>query len=234
MTNTISCVITDDEPYARKGLANYVGKTPFLELKEQCEDAMELGYYLEQHTVDLLFLDIQMPHISGVDFLKSLSNPPKVIFTTAFKEFAIEGFELDVLDYILKPITYDRFMKAVFKAKDYFDLKAGIDKQEYIFLKSDGRLEKIIFSDVLYFEGMENYVIIQTAGRKIIVHSTLKAVIEKFPAHQFIQTHKSFVVALSRVTSIEGNMLSIEKHEIPVSRQLREHVIRLLVGNKKF
>jgi len=234
MINTISCVITDDEPFARKGLMKYVEKTPFLELKAQCEDTIELGDYLDQHSVDLLFLDIQMPHVSGVDFLRSLVSPPKVIFTTAFKEYAIEGFELDVLDYILKPITYDRFMKSVFKAKDYFDLKAGNDKQEYIFLKSDGRLEKIVFSDVLYFEGMENYVIIHTSGRKIIVHSTLKALIEKFPAHQFIQTHKSFVVSLSRVTSIEGNMLSIEQHEVPVSRQLREHVIHKLVGNKKF
>lgn len=168
MDRPISCIITDDEPYARKGLQAYVAKTRFLDLKGECEDAMELGQMLEKQTVDLLFLDIQMPHISGVEFLRSCVNPPKVIFTTAFKEYAVEGFELDVLDYMLKPISYERFLKAAHKARDYFDLLHDKSEPEYLFVKADSRLEKIVFEEILYLEAMQNYVIIHTPGKRTI------------------------------------------------------------------
>jgi DNA-binding LytR/AlgR family response regulator len=229
MANPISCIITDDEPYARKGLQAYIVKTNFLEMKGQCEDTIELGTLLQQQPIDLLFLDIQMPHISGVDFLRSLVNPPKVIFTTAFKEYAIEGFELDVLDYILKPISYDRFMKAAFKAKDYFDLKNSVDQPPYFFVKANGRMEKIIFEEVLYLEGLENYVIIHTLTQKIITHSTLKALVEKLPKQAFLQTHKSYVAAINKVHAVEGNILHIGTHQVPVSRQLREQVLGRII-----
>ncbi len=231
----ISCIITDDEPFARKGLQGYVEKTSFFDLKAQCEDAMELNEVLKQQPVDLLFLDIQMPHLTGVDFIKSLQNPPKVIFTTAFKEYATDGFDLDVLDYLLKPISFERFMKAAFKAKDYFDQKGGSGIEiGYMFVKSEGKLEKVVFDEVLFVQGMENYVVIQTVNKKIITHSTLKAFGERLPQRKFLQTHKSYFVAYDKVNSIDGNMLDVGTHQVPVSRQLREQVMQLLInrGNK--
>jgi two-component system LytT family response regulator len=230
MNKPITCIITDDEPYARKGLQAYVEKVSYLDLKGQCEDAMELGEMLKQQPVDLLFLDIQMPHITGVEFLRSLLNPPKVIFTTAFKEYAIEGFELDVLDYMLKPISQERFNKAAQKAKDYFDLKGTTTPSDYLFVKADGRLEKVIFNEVLFIEGMENYVIIYTAGKKIITHSTLKSLIEKLPAQAFMQTHKSYIVAINKISAVEGNTLHIGPQQVPISRQLREQVLGRIIN----
>lgn len=229
---SISCIITDDEPFARKGLEGYVAKAGFFDLKAQCEDAMELGMVLAQQPVDLLFLDIQMPHLTGVDFIKSLANPPKVIFTTAFKEYATDGFDLDVLDYLLKPISFERFMKAAFKAKDYFDLRSSNTDTSYLFVKSDGKLEKVVFDEVLYIEGMENYIVIHTLNRKIITHSTLKAFADKLPQRRFLQTHKSYIIAQDKITSIEGNMLNVGQHQVPVSRQLRDQVMRTLINER--
>ena len=141
MSDKISCIITDDEPFARKGLQGYVEKIDFLDLKGSCEDALQLSNMLQQQPVDLLFLDIQMPHITGVEFLRALRNPPKVIFTTAFEHYAIQGFELDVMDYLLKPISYDRFLKAAWKARDYFALREqSTNSAPYLFVKSNGRL----------------------------------------------------------------------------------------------
>ena len=231
--NPISCIITDDEPFARKGLEGYVLKTGFFDLKAQCEDAMELGGVLAQQPVDLLFLDIQMPHLTGVDFIKSLPNPPKVIFTTAFKEYATDGFDLDVLDYLLKPISFDRFMKAAFKAKDYFELRNNSNNADYLFVKSEGKLEKVVFDQVLYIKGMENYVEIHTLNKRIITHSTLKALADKLPQRKFLQTHKSYIIAHSKITSIEGNMLNIGQHQVPISRQLREQVMHSLINQNR-
>jgi DNA-binding LytR/AlgR family response regulator len=232
--NLITCIITDDEPFARKGLQGYVEKTSFFDLKAQCEDAMELSEVLKQQPVDLLFLDIQMPHLTGVEFIRSLQNPPKVIFTTAFKEYATDGFDLDVLDYLLKPISFERFMKAAFKAKDYFDQKGSMGiEMGYMFVKSEGKLEKVVFDEVLFVQGMENYVVIQTANKKIITHSTLKAFGERLPQRKFLQTHKSYFVAYDKVNSIDGNMLNVGIHHVPISRQLREQVMQLLINRGK-
>lgn len=226
MSDKISCIITDDEPFARKGLQGYVEKIDFLDLKGICEDALQLSNLLQNQPVDLLFLDIQMPHITGVEFLKAIRNPPKVIFTTAYTQYAIEGFELDVMDYLLKPISYDRFLKAAWKARDYFTLKEQPDRPApYLFLKSNGRLEKIIFSDILFIEGMENYVAIYLGNRKIITHSTIKSLLEKLPAIQFIQSHKSYVVAIDKINSIEGNTLHVQSYQVPVSKYLRDEVM---------
>lgn len=230
MSDKISCIITDDEPFARKGLQGYVEKIDFLDLKGSCEDALQLSNMLQQQPVDLLFLDIQMPHITGVEFLRALRNPPKVIFTTAFEHYAIQGFELDVMDYLLKPISYDRFLKAAWKARDYFALREqSANAPSYLFVKSDGRLEKIIFSDILFIEGMENYVAIYLENRKIITHSTIKLLLEKLPAKQFIQTHRSYVVAIDKIGSIEGNTLHVQSYQVPVSKYLREEVLGQII-----
>ncbi len=229
--NDISCIITDDEPFARKGLQGYVEKIGFLDLKGTCEDALQLSDMLQKHHVDLLFLDIQMPHITGIEFIKALPKPPKVIFTTAFEQYALQGFELDVIDYLLKPISYERFLKAAWKARDYFALREEKNDPttSYLFVKANGRLEKIIFEEILFIEGMENYVAVHLTDKKLIVHTTIKALFEKLPGGQFIQTHKSYLVAVDKVESIEGNTLHIQQYQVPVSKNLRNEVLRCVL-----
>ncbi|HEY2582024.1 MAG TPA: LytTR family DNA-binding domain-containing protein [Mucilaginibacter sp.] len=230
--NNLTCIITDDEPFARKGLQGYVEKIGFLDLKGVCEDALQLSNLLQQQPVDLLFLDIQMPHITGIEFIKALSKPPKVIFTTAFEQYAIQGFELDVLDYLVKPISYERFLKSAWKARDYFSLREEKSHNSvlYFFAKANGKLEKIVFDEILFIEGMENYAAIYLENKKIIVHTTIKALFEKLPAGQFIQTHKSYIAAINKVESIEGNTLHIQKHQVPISKYMREAVLEKIVS----
>ena len=230
MSTKISCIITDDEPFARKGLEGYIEKIDFFDLKGSCEDAMQLSDMLQKQPVDLLFLDIQMPHITGVEFLRAIRNPPKVIFTTAYQQYAIDGFELDVMDYLLKPIPYERFLKAAWKARDYFALKEQPEiTAPYIFVKAAGKLEKITFAEILFIEGMENYIAIYTESKKIVTHTTIKSLLEKLPAKQFIQTHKSYVVAIDKINIIEGNTLHVQSYQVPVSKYLREEVLGQIV-----
>jgi len=221
----VTCIITDDEPIARKGLQRYIEKIDFLELVDICEDALQLNSVLQTKKIDLLFLDIEMPYLSGVDFLKNLSNAPKVIFTTAYENFALQGFELDVLDYLLKPISFDRFLKSSNKAFDYFNTKVQGDK--YLFVKSEKRLEKIMINDIIFIEALQNYVSIQTSSKKLLVHSTLKAMQEKLPS-RFIQPHKSFIVNTGAVTAIEGNILHAGSFKIPISKNQRDQVMQSL------
>lgn len=221
----VTCIITDDEPIARKGLQRYIEKIDFLELVDICEDALQLNSVLQTKKIDLLFLDIEMPYLSGVDFLKNLSNAPKVIFTTAYENFALQGFELDVLDYLLKPISFDRFLKSSNKAFDYFNTKVQGDK--YLFVKSEKRLEKIMINDIIFIEALQNYVSIQTSSKKLLVHSTLKAMQEKLPS-RFIQPHKSFIVNSEAVTAIEGNILHAGSFKIPISKYQRDQVMQSL------
>ena len=229
MSNKITCIITDDEPFARKGLQGYLEKIDFLQLIDSCEDALQLTSVLRERPVDLLFLDIQMPHITGIEFLSAITNPPKVIFTTAYEQYAIRGFELDVMDYLLKPISFERFLKAAWKAKDFFDGKAHTEKtNSYLFLKVNGKLEKITFNDVLYVEGMENYVAIYLENKKLITHSTIKSLLEKLPENLFIQTHKSYIVAINKIDAIDGNVLRIKNHQVPVSKQLKKSVLEFV------
>lgn len=230
MKQAIRCIITDDEPVARKGLQGYVEKIDFLELVGVCEDAVQLTSMLKQQPVNLLFLDIEMPYVTGIDFLKNTPNPPKVIFTTAYEQYAIKGYELDVLDYLLKPISFDRFLKAANKAFDYFHSKQEPD-QPYLFVKTEGRLEKINFDEILFVEALENYVAIYTAEKKLVTHSTLKAMQENLPA-QFIQPHKSYLVNMTCINSIEGNVLHIGKFQVPISKYLKDEVMERIVNNK--
>jgi two-component system LytT family response regulator len=230
MSDKISCIITDDEPFARKGLQGYIEKINFFDLKGVCEDALQLSDLLQKEPVDLLFLDIQMPHITGVEFLRAIKNPPKVIFTTAYQQYAIEGFELDVMDYLLKPIPYERFLKAAWKARDYFALKQQPESTvPFFFVKAGGKLEKITFNEILFIEGMENYVAIYTDSKKIVTHTTIKSLLEKLPAKQFIQTHRSYVVAVDKIDTIEGNTLHVQSYKVPVSKYLRDEVLGQIV-----
>ena len=229
--NNINCIITDDEPFARKGLQGYIEKISFLDLKGVCEDALQLSDLLQRQPVDLLFLDIQMPHITGIEFMRALAKPPKVIFTTAYEQYALQGFELDVMDYLLKPISYERFLKAAWKARDYFALREEkpVSAPLYMFAKANGKLEKINFDEILFIEGMENYAAIYLADKKLVIHTTIKSLLEKLPAGQFVQTHKSYIAAINKVDSIDGNTLNIQKHQVPVSKYLREAVLGQIV-----
>lgn len=232
MTPTIKCIITDDEPMARKGLQGYIEKIDFLELAGVCEDAIQLNSLLKQQPVDLLFLDIEMPYVTGIDFLKNTPNAPKVIFTTAYEQYAIKGYELDVLDYLLKPISFERFLKAANKAYDYFS-SASTNAGNYLFIKTDNKLEKVNLEELLFVEAMENYVALYTADKKLVTHSTLKALQEKLPAGQFIQPHKSYVVNIQCIQSIEGNILHVGgKYQIPISKYQKEEIMERIVNNK--
>jgi DNA-binding LytR/AlgR family response regulator len=231
MTPTIKCVITDDEPIARKGLQGYIEKIDFLQLIGVCEDAIQLNSLLKQQTVDLLFLDIEMPYVTGIDFLKNTPQPPKVIFTTAYEQYAIKGYELDVLDYLLKPISFERFLKAANKAYDYFAATTA-KETSYLFIKTDSKLEKVNLEELLFVEAMENYVALYTPDKKLITHSTLKALQEKLPATQFIQPHKSYIVNIQSIQSIEGNILHVGKYQIPISKYQKDEVMERIVNNK--
>jgi DNA-binding LytR/AlgR family response regulator len=228
---SISCIITDDEPIARKGLQGYVEKINYLKLEAVCEDAVQLSNTLQTTHTDLLLLDIEMPYLSGVDFIKSLSNPPKVIFTTAYENYAIQGFELDVLDYLLKPISFERFLKAAGKAADYFNSRNST--RDFMFVKVDKRLEKIVFAEILFLEAMQNYVSIQTQTKKLLVHTTLKSIQAELPASLFIQTHKSFIVNLNAVSAVEGNLLHCGSYRIPVSKNEKEQILEKIINKGK-
>lgn len=232
MRPTIKCIITDDEPLARKGLQGYIEKIDFLQLVGVCEDAIQLNSLLKQQSADLLFLDIEMPYVTGIDFLKNTPQPPKVIFTTAYEQYAIKGYELDVLDYLLKPISFERFLKSANKAYDYF-VSTSAKEASYLFIKTDNKLEKVNLDELLFVEAMENYVALYTADKKLITHSTLKALQEKLPAAQFIQPHKSYVVNIQCIQSIEGNILHVGgKYQIPISKYQKDEVMERIVNNK--
>lgn len=237
----INCVITDDEPLAREGIANYVKEVDFLTLTGICENPVELVNLLKQRPADLLFLDIQMPKLSGIDFLKMIQHPPMVIITTAFPEYALEGFQLNVLDYLLKPITFDRFFKSATKARDYHQLMNPVIKNDtpvtetaadHFFIKCGARYEKIQVDGILFVEGMQNYVSIYTRKGKYMTLLYLKNLEEQLSPQAFIRVHKSYIVAVNKIDSIQGNEICIQSHQIPISRNYREAVIRQVVMNR--
>ena len=241
----IKCIITDDEPFARKGLQGYAAQIDFLDLRGTCENAVELNSLLKREPVDLLFLDIQMPYMTGIDFLKHFPGAPKVIFTTAYEKYALQGFELEVLDYLLKPIPFERFFRAANKAYDYFRAQYSAaaaaataqpsivaPMEDYIFVKADNKLEKIDSADILFAEALENYVAIYTREKKVITHLTLKMLQEKLPAAAFIQPHKSYVIAIDKINSIEGNILHIDQYQVPISKYQKEEIMERIVNSK--
>jgi DNA-binding LytR/AlgR family response regulator len=220
----------DDEPIARKGIEEYIADVAYLTHLGSFASAVEANDFLSDHTVDLMLLDIRMPKLSGIDFLKNLKDPPLVIFTTAFPDYALESYELNVLDYLVKPISLERFKKATQRALDYFLLKQPQIVLDYFFIKCNQKLEKILFDEVLYVEAMQNYCIIHTSSRKLICYITLIVMQEKLPADRFMKVHKSFVVALNKVTGIEDGSLRIETSVIPISRNLRQKVVEKITG----
>jgi DNA-binding LytR/AlgR family response regulator len=235
----LSCLIVDDEPAARKLLEEYIGDTDFLELKGKAENPLKAKALLNENKIDLLFLDINMPKMNGIEFLKSDAGLPLTILTTAYTEYAIAGFELSVLDYLVKPFSFERFLKACIKAKEYHELKAvraenknDAPEPDHFFVKCEGRIEKIFYEELLYVEAMLNYVVFHTENKKLIVYLTLKGIGEQLPEHIFIKIHKSTIININKIKSIEGNVINIGKTKVTISQSLHETVIKEILKGK--
>lgn len=230
----IKCIITDDEPLARKGLRGYVERVDFLELQAECRDAIQLNNLLKETATDLLFLDIEMPHLSGLDFLAGLTAAPRVILTTAYEKYALKGYEFHVTDYLLKPISFNRFLQSV------NNVYALVEKErrhaepadEFLFVRTDKQLKKIRLSDILFIESMENYILIHTPGSKEIVNASLKQMLASLPGDAFRQVHRSYIANLSKVEAIAGGELRVGGRWIPVGRNMRDEVVERLTGGR--
>lgn len=217
-----TCVVIEDEPLAQNILKKYIEDHPSLELVAICADAMEAQTILTRQTVQLLFLDINLPKLSGINFIKTLIHPPLVIFTTAYPEFAVEGFELNAIDYLLKPFSFERFLKAVNKAIEKIN-SSVIPSQKneppvpsFVFLKSDKKIHKINLDSIFYIEAVGDYMKVITESGQLLVNETMKKMLEDFPANKFIRVHKSFIVAINRIRYIEGNFIHIAEKDIPI------------------
>jgi DNA-binding LytR/AlgR family response regulator len=227
----MKCIIVDDEPIARKILQEFVEQVPFLELTGQFENAIKAEVFLLHNKVDMMFLDIEMPKRSGLDYLKRWTVKPLVILTTAFPQYAVEGYELDIIDYLLKPVAFARFLKAVQKAREFADLKQAATTQtarSFLFVRSEKRIEKIELADIQYIESLGNYVNIYTDSKKIIAYLTLKGLESQLPANEFIKIHQSYLVSFSKINAIEGNQVILHNKSLPISRNYRDTVMQLV------
>lgn len=229
----INTLIVDDEPLALDVLETYIEKVPDLHLVKRCSNALEANEVLRTQKIDLLFLDIQMPQLTGIDFLKTLTDPPLVVFTTAYPNYAIEGFELDALDYLLKPISFDRFLKAVNRATEQIKLHhSAVQTEEngetFIFVKADKKLVKVNYDEIIYIEGLKDYVRIHCNSQRVITLQTMKSLEDKLPQSQFKRIHRSFIVNISKIHAILGNMVEVmekglAKH-LPIGKNYRDEV----------
>ena len=223
----MNCIIVDDEPLARDILDTYVSQIFYLTLIKSCKNAFEALSALQEHTIDIVFIDIQMPDISGVKFIETLTNPPLVIFTTAYSHYALNGFELNAVDYLLKPISLERFLKAAQKAKDLFDLKQVKKplvetENEFIFVKADYQTIKINYKDILYIEGLKDYVKIYTTKKMIMTLLNIKNILEKLPDSQFIRIHKSYIVSIAAIEKIDRNRIVFGEKRIPIGDSFKD------------
>jgi DNA-binding LytR/AlgR family response regulator len=233
----LKCVIIDDEPIARKLIEEFISDIDFLELVGQAENPAKAIALLNNNVIDLMFLDINMPVINGIDFLKSSDHKASIIMTTAYAEHAVEAFSLDVLDYLVKPIPFERFLKACNKAKLAYQTKINLAKSpqnsdDHFFIKCDNHIEKVLYDDLIYAEAMLNYVLLYTTSRKMIVYITLKNLEGHLPESLFIKVHKSFIVNRSKIKSIEGNMINIGNGKVTISQNLREKVLNEILKDK--
>ncbi len=231
------CLIVDDEPLARDLMRSHISKLENFQIVAECGDAMKALQELHKNPVDLMFMDIQMPQITGIEFLKTLKNPPRVIITTAYREYALDGFELDVVDYLLKPITFERFLKSVNK---YY--QANLDEgpgmapaysatqndEAFIYVKENKKVMKVHLSEILYIEGLSEYVQIYTDSRKIITKCSMNHMEEKLPEEGFMRIHKSFIVSLSKIEAFTSSSIDVPGKELPIGRSYKNSVIEAL------
>lgn len=217
------CLIIDDEPAARDILRTYIADVNEVQLIGECKNALEARALLKENVADLLFLDINMPRLSGIDFLKTLNHPPKVILTTAYSEYALEGYELDVVDYLLKPFSFDRFLKAVDKAQRGLDITSPTE--QFITIKADGKLYRISYDEILFAESQGDYLTIHTKDKNITFYETMKSFSEQLPESHFVRIHRSFLIAISKVEYVEGNMVNIGGEELPIGKSYKEEFL---------
>lgn len=223
----IRCLIVDDEPLAREILGQYVSQSDELQLVGACKNANEVVELLQKESVDVLFLDIQMPGISGMALMKSLENPPLVVFTTAYDQYAVEGYEVSAVDYLLKPISPDRFKKAVEKVREMIQYKKSSSRDlNYMFIRADYQDIKVMFDDILYVEGMKDYVKVVTKEKRIITLTNIKGMLEKLPQDRFIRVHKSYIVAKDKVQTVKGTILTIDDKEIPIGLTFKDNFMK--------
>ena len=227
--NEISCMIVDDEPLARDILNKHIANTPGLKLVKICMNATEAYEGLYEHKPQLIFLDIQMPVITGIDFLRSLKNPPLVIFTTAYQNYAVEGFELNSVDYLMKPITYERFYQAIEKVRERMgqsQLTDLTEKPDYIFIRQDNKLVKVKFEDILYIEAQKDFSTIYTRDKKMLAGMHLKMFEEQLPGNIFMRIHRSFIINTNHINSFNGNMVEIGKTELPIGGNYKDELMK--------
>jgi len=226
---TLRCIIVDDEPLSQEILEKYIRDVSQLSLECTCNDALEASEALQKKNIDLIFLDINMPRISGLQLIKSVPHPPQVIFTTAYPEYAVEGFEVDAVDYLVKPFPFERFLKAVYKALD----KAEQNNREnngkaVIWLKSDKKINRVAVDDIIYVEAVGDYVKIKTSEGQLVVHETMNGILEKLEPYNFIRIHRSWIISLDKIDFIEGNRVSINKQDFPIGKAYRDDFSRKL------
>ncbi|WP_420552259.1 LytR/AlgR family response regulator transcription factor [Tenacibaculum aiptasiae] len=229
----IKYIIVDDETASHDNIKDYASNLSYLSFQKSCYNAFEALEYLNKHSIDLIFLDINMPKLSGLDFLKTLSNPPKIIITTAYKEFAIEGYELNIDDYLLKPFNFSRFVKSVSKVSDALAIKSNpIQNTETtenkIFIKEDKKYHQIKLKDILFIEAYGNYAKIYLLDKMIVSHQTLTSFTHNLPESQFIRVHKSFIVSIDKIELIEGNRIHIHDNKIPIGKMYKLNINRLI------
>ena len=221
-----SCLIVDDEPLSRDVLRKYIADVKDLQLLAECGKAAEASHLLNLHQIDIIFLDINMPGLSGISFARSLIVSPLIIFTTAYPEYAVEGFELDATDYLVKPYSFERFLKAVNRAIEQLSAYNGYSADEgKILVKADKKLYALKFSEILLIEGQSDYIRIRTEGENLVVHDTIKNFLANLPENEFMRIHKSYVVNLKQIEYIEGNQVRIGEHMVPVSPVHREELL---------
>jgi DNA-binding LytR/AlgR family response regulator len=233
----IKCLVIDDEPLARDLMRSHIEKLENFEIVAECGDAMKALQALRNHPVDLMFMDIQMPQITGIEFLKTLKHPPKVIITTAYREYALDGFELDVVDYLLKPITFNRFLKAVNKfyqlaqeeKQNEIPSANGIQPEEaFIYVKENKKVIKVHLNEILYVEGLSEYVQIYTESKKIITKTSMTNMEEKLPEADFMRIHKSYIVSMSKIEAFTSNSIEVPGKELPIGRSYKNSVLEAL------
>jgi len=234
----IKCLVIDDEQPSKDIIQKYIAGVESLELAGSCNNAVEALSFLQSNTVDLLFLDIQMPHILGTNFIRTLKNPPKVIFITAYRKYAVEGFELDAVDFLMKPISFDRFLKAVNKVLELNLQKSlkEVDKpddtkeaaQPFLYFRSDRKMVKVLFNDILYIEGLRDYIRIYTTTKTIVTKHQLASLQEMLPADAFLRIHRSYIVSVSKIDSYDADIIEIAKKELPIGRLFKHDVNKLL------
>lgn len=231
----MNVLIVDDEPLAQEILETYVQKFPNLKLIQKCSNAVEAYEALQANEIDLIFLDIQMPQISGLDFLKTLVNPPKVIFTTAFSEYAVEGYELNIIDYLLKPISFERFAKAVNKATVSEGTNGTLGSksaQDFMFVKADKKLIKVFFNEIYYIEGLKDYVILHTPKGRLVTLQTMKSLEHKLSDELFMRIHRSYIVNIGHIDILDGNTVIVNKKGIPVGKNYKDNLLSVINKNR--